>query len=288
MANAEAHSEVAARRAGAAYRRPEELVVNWPGYSGVKSAGEMGAFFLTTVRAAATPPYPWVRDAIVQFSLYARRTVLPLTLAMAGYTIGYAVFFFGTFVDALGATDRQPAVLYTAFVREIAVWISTMIFAGVAGSAVCADLGARKIREELDALSVLGVDRVRSLVVPRVVAITALAPLIGLIGLFAALLVNYLTAPSVIGFSPAVFRDGVEHAIIPADLFAFLLKLLIVGLFVGVVACYKGLASRGGAEGVGRAVNQTVVISFFGIWLINSLFNLAYLTLFPDSTVLRG
>src|SRR5206468_4815149 len=123
-------------------------------YQALKSAGDMGALFLVTARTAVTPPYTWLPDAIVQFSLYARRAVLPLTLALAAYTTGYATFFFGTLLEALGATDRQPGGVYVALVREIAVWVSTMIFAGVAGSAVCADLGARKIREELDALSV--------------------------------------------------------------------------------------------------------------------------------------
>jgi phospholipid/cholesterol/gamma-HCH transport system permease protein len=248
----------------------------------------MGALLLATARAAFTPPWPWLRDAIVQFSLYARRTLVPLTLSMVAFTVGYSIFFFLAFLDAVGAVDRQPGGGFIAMVRVTAVWISTMIFAGVAGSYVCADLGARKIRDELDALSVLGVDRIRSLVAPRVVAMTALAPLIGLIGLFAAMTSTYLVTPSLSGFSRAVFRDSIAHSVIPADLIAFEFKLLIVGLFVGVVSCYKGLSSSGGTEGVGRAVNETVVVTFFGIWLINSLFNLGYLTLFPDSSVLRG
>src|SRR5439155_25225478 len=130
---------------------------------------------------------PWVPDAIVQLSLIARRALVPLTLSMAAYTIGYDVVWFLKLVDSVGAVDRQPGAVFIALVREIAVWISTMIFAGVAGSAVCADLGARKIRGELDAMDVLGVDRVRSLVVPRVVAMTVLGPLIGLIGSLTAM-----------------------------------------------------------------------------------------------------
>lgn len=266
----------------------EELITRLPGYQGLKTAGDMGALLVRTVRTALSPPFIWVGDAIVQFSLHARRALVPLALALGAYVVGYGVFFFATLLEALGATDRQPGGVFVALVREIGVWVSTMIFAGVAGSAVCADLGARKVREELDALSVLGVDRTRSLVVPRVVAMTCLAPMLGLIGLFTAVLATYVASPSVAGLSHEVVLDGIAHAIIAADLVAFVVKLLVVGLFVGVVSCHMGLSSSGGAEGVGRAVNQTVVITFFGIWVINGLFNVAYLALFPDSSVLRG
>jgi phospholipid/cholesterol/gamma-HCH transport system permease protein len=67
-----------------------------------------------------------------------------------------------------------------------------------------------------------------------------------------------------------------------------LVKNVVLGFFVGVVACHKGLTCKAGAEGVGRAVNQTVVITFFGIWLFNSVFNLGYLTVFPDAAQFRG
>jgi phospholipid/cholesterol/gamma-HCH transport system permease protein len=170
----------------------------------------------------------------------------------------------------------------------VCAWVTCMIFAGVAGSAVTSDLGARKIREELDALAVLGVDRVRSLVVPRVVAMTVAAPVLGMLAVAIAQGVNYAIAPAHLGVAPAVHRDSLVSNILPLDLYASIIKYLIIGFFVGVVSCQKGLASSGGSEGVGRAVNQTVIITFFGIWLFNSLFNLAYFTLFPDVAVPRG
>jgi phospholipid/cholesterol/gamma-HCH transport system permease protein len=69
---------------------------------------------------------------------------------------------------------------------------------------------------------------------------------------------------------------------------AFIVRLELVGLFVGLVATYKGLSAGGGAEGVGRAVNQAVLIMFVGVWIINALANTAYLALFPEVTALRG
>jgi phospholipid/cholesterol/gamma-HCH transport system permease protein len=254
----------------------------------VQSAGDMGALGVKTLRFAARRPYTWVPDTITEASQAFRRCIVPLTLSISVFMIALSVIVFGNLLHILGATDREGGGMWIAFSREVCVWISTMIFAGVAGSAITADLGARKIREELDALTVLGLDRVRSLVVPRVLAMTIAAPVLGMLALTISQGVNYAVAPGHIGFPRSVFRDSVVSNILPLDLYASIVKYAIIGFFVGVVSCHKGLASKGGAEGVGRAVNQTVVIAFFGIWLINSLFNLAYLTIFPETAILRG
>jgi phospholipid/cholesterol/gamma-HCH transport system permease protein len=271
------------------YRRSSrDVVLGSRSWEMFQSAGDMGALGVKTLRLAVRRPYSWVPDAIVEASQAFRRCLIPLSLSIAVFMIALSVIVFGNLLHMLGATDREGGGMWIAFSREVCVWISTMIFAGVAGSAVTADLGARKIREELDALSVLGVDKIRSLVVPRVLAMTVAAPVLGMLALTVSQGVNYAVAPSHIGFPPSVFHDSVVSNILPLDLYASVVKYTIIGFFVGVVSCHKGLSSKGGAEGVGLAVNQTVVISFFGIWLINSLFNLAYLTMFPATAILRG
>jgi phospholipid/cholesterol/gamma-HCH transport system permease protein len=153
---------------------------------------------------------------------------------------------------------------------------------------VTADLGARKVREELDALGVLAIDPVRLLVVPRLVGMTFAAVILSMIGFVVVNLVNYGLAPTYLHFSPGIYGPGVRLTILSVDIYATIVKHLIMGFFVGLIACQRGLSCKMGAEGVGRAVNQTVVITFFGIWLINSFFNLAFLTLFPDASVFRG
>jgi phospholipid/cholesterol/gamma-HCH transport system permease protein len=163
-----------------------------------------------------------------------------------------------------------------------------MVFAGVVGSAVTADLGARKVREELDAMSVLGVDVVRSLVVPRIVALTMSGVVIALVAVLVSVLANYAVAPAALGISPSLARDQLAYNIFPIDLYGAMGRGLLIGFLIGVVSCHKGLSCKGGAEGVGRAVNQTVMISFVLVWVTNSLFNTAFLPLFPESLVLRG
>jgi phospholipid/cholesterol/gamma-HCH transport system permease protein len=249
----------------------------------------MGSLAVTTVRRAARPPFTWIPEAIVELSTSVRRCIIPLAVSHTVYLIGYGIILIGAVLGNIGVIDRQPGAILLIWDREIATWITAMIFAGVVGSAVSADIGARKIREELDALDVLGVRRLDTLVVPRVMAMTVAAPVLALISLAIVLIVNFFVGPVALGYSHGIYVDNLIANIQPLDiLLTTVVKNLFIGFFVGVVACHKGLTCKSGAEGVGRAVNQTVVLTFFGIWMFNSLFNLAYVTVFPDAALLRG
>src|SRR5947199_4557368 len=116
-----------------------------------------------------------------------------------------------------------------------------MIFAGLVGAAITADLGARRVREELDALSVLGIDNARSLVVPRVMATGLVAPVLATLSLLWVLVLNLLIAPHQLGFTWGLYFGDVQRTIFAPDLlFAMFLKNFVIGVFVGVVACHKG------------------------------------------------
>ena len=264
-------------------------VVDSPVGSRLKTMGELGAFAIKILRMALTPPFPWIKGLAADIAESSRRCAIPLLLSHSVYLIGFGIILFGNILLSLGVTDREAGFVYIIWSREIATWITGMIFAGVVGSAVTADLGARKIRDELDALDVLGVDKVKSLVVPRVVGMTIAMPLLAFCSLLVVNLVNLAIAPGRFGFSEGVFFDSLSNIIRPTDVwFTMLLKNTILGFFVGIVACYKGLTSGMGAEGVGRAVNETVVITFFGIWLFDVVFNLGYFTLIPSVSSFRG
>jgi phospholipid/cholesterol/gamma-HCH transport system permease protein len=275
-------------RAPAPGQRAEEILLGSGIYDSLRSAGEMGVVAVRSLGAWFRPPYPWFPEAIIEASKAFRRCIIPLALSVSTFIVALAILVFGNLLHELGATDREAGGMWIAFTREVCVWVTGMVFAGVAGSAITADLGARKIRDELDALAVLGVDKVRALVVPRVAATTIACPVLGIFATTIVVGVNYLVAPGHLHVSPAVWRNSLIGDVLPLDLYAVLIKYTIIGFFVGVVSTHKGLSSRAGAEGVGRAVNQTVVITFFGVWLINSLFNLAYLTVFPQTAILRG
>jgi phospholipid/cholesterol/gamma-HCH transport system permease protein len=241
-----------------------------------------------TLREAVRSPRAWMGDAVVEASVAMRRCSLPIAISALVYVLTFASIILAAIVYAIGASDRQPSGVYTGLLRELVTWITMMIVAGVAGSAIAGDLGSRKIREELDALDVLGVDKFRTLVVPRVMAITFVALVLPLLIHIVATVGNSLAVTITLGLPLQTQWSGIELAMNPYDLAAACMKHLIIGFFLGVVACQKGLSASGGAEGVGRAVNETVAISFFGIWLFNGLFNFAYLTVVPEAIGLKG
>jgi phospholipid/cholesterol/gamma-HCH transport system permease protein len=262
-----------------------------PGYGRLQRAGEMGSLAVLTIRTALTPPYWWIPECISETSIALRRCFWPALLAMTAFGVGLACDFFGGIVRLLGTADRLGGGIGIGFLREPAVWVGIMILAGVAGSSMCADLGARKIREELEALKVLGVEEMRGLIVPRVIAMTLVGPILGTFTLFVAWFSTYLATPIAFHDSTvtaAAFVDAFKAFVSPLDLINFVVKLLCAGFLVGVVSCYKGVRSSGGAEGVGRAVNEAVLISFFGVWIINILFNTVFLSLFPQVSILKG
>jgi phospholipid/cholesterol/gamma-HCH transport system permease protein len=262
-----------------------------PLYEKITRAGEMGRLALAVLRTAVTPPFWWIPECLSETTIALRRCFVPALLAMTAFGIGLACDFFGGIVRLLGTADRLGGGIGIGFLREPGVWVAIMILAGVAGSSMCADLGARKIRDELEALKVLGVEEMRGLILPRVIAMTLVGPILGTLTVLVAWFSTYMAAPIAFHDStltPAAFLTTFKAFVSPLDLINFVVKLLCAGFLVGVVSCYKGIRSSGGAEGVGRAVNEAVLISFFGVWMINILFNTVFLSLFPQVSILKG
>ncbi|MCW2854383.1 MAG: hypothetical protein JWM84_4047 [Nocardioides sp.] len=273
-----------------AFVRAEDRLQRLPGWERLRAAGGMGTLALKTLRVGLRPPFSWLPDMVVELSTSIRRSTGPLAVSGGFFAIGIAVVYFGGIVERLGTLDRGGGALLLGYTREAALWISMMVVAGAVGSSITADLGARKIRDELDALSVLGVDRIRSLVVPRVVAMTIAMPILGLLGLIICLGVSYVALTTVFAdaVTRAAYRETYWAFAYSADFLHYVFVLTVGGFFVGVVACYKGINAKGGTEGVGRAVNECVVISFFGVWLIHTFVTFVFFSVFPDVLILRG
>jgi phospholipid/cholesterol/gamma-HCH transport system permease protein len=258
-------------------------------YEAIQSAAGIGTLGARAIRFGLTPPFTWFRDSVDLSATWIRRSIIPQSIAHGVYQTGFGIVLFGHVLGSIGVVDREPGAMYLIWGRELGTSITEMIFAGLVGASITADLGARRVREELDAMSVLGIDNVRSLVVPRVMATGLVAPVLATFSLLWVLALNLLVAPHQLGFSWGVYFSDVQRTIFAPDLlFTMFLKNFLIGIFVGVVACHKGMTCKLGSEGVGRAVNQTIVIAFVGIWMFNAFFNLAYLTAFPGASVVHG
>jgi phospholipid/cholesterol/gamma-HCH transport system permease protein len=253
---------------------------------GASLAWELLSFGAATVRAILTPPYNWFPEFVDQAWLLLKRATIPAAASAFGFGYGAPGLQGSALTQSFGDVNRVAAILGAATIREQAVWVTGMVVAGVIGTAICADLGARKVRDELNALSVMGVDAVRRMVAPRVLAITLLMPALGLL----VIVVEYYAielAYFVYGGGAGPYKEAASYSYSAIDIYIFFIKTLVVGFIVGIVCCYKGMNVSGGSRGVGRAVNQAVVMSFALVWVLNFAFNSTYLALFPQAAALR-
>ena len=269
---------------------PERAPTRAPlGAATIAASGEIaGMTRLTglTARALRSHPRLWVAETVTQSSLVVRRCVMPLFVSAGFFIFGVAVMVAAGTLRALGAQDRIGQGISVGTSREFAAWVAGMLVAGIAGTAIASDLGARRIRDELDALAVLAVDPVRSLVLPRFLALTLMTPLLFLWTVFSGGLVGALGAQAVQGLPIASYMAAFS-TIGAADVIAGVVKTGIMGLLIAIVSCYMGMTASGGPEGVARNVNRAVVIIFVGIWVLNFFFNALFLGLFPSAQDLR-
>jgi phospholipid/cholesterol/gamma-HCH transport system permease protein len=240
-----------------------------------------------TMSAAVTPPYPWIGEFIEQSWLMAKRTFVPMLFVTAVFSWGGPGITGGSIIATLGTPDRLGAFAVMASPRELSTWIEGMCVAGIAGTAICSDLGARKIRDELDALAVMGTDVVKTLVVPRFLALGAMTVIFNYWNTLVSIAVQMFTDMTVWHESAAGFAGTFSSNFTLPDVFFNFFKVANIGFLTAVVCCYKGMNVKGGAAGVGRAVNQAVVISFFLVYVFNFVINALLLGAFPQTATLH-
>ncbi len=238
------------------------------------------------IKSAVREPRGYWRDVRDQMFETVKLCWVPMMFACVAFGFGAPGLQAGNIYLLFGIPERLGSFFVMASVREFAPWINAMVVAGVMGTAITADLGARRIREEIDAMEVLGIDPVRALILPRIIAVTIMTGLMDLVALAFGVLGGYLAALQ-LGASSAAFQANFFANATTTDLWASVLKTTLFGLIISTVCCYKGFKASGGPAGVGRAVNQAVVISFAGIWSFNFVFTTILLGLAPEIQVYR-
>jgi phospholipid/cholesterol/gamma-HCH transport system permease protein len=248
--------------------------------------GDMMILAGRTVWSALRPPYPYGGEFVAQFLFALRLCWFPLLVSTVCLCYGAPGLQAANFLTIFGALDRLGGVFVLAAIREIGPSVTSIVVAGVAGTAITADLGARKVREELDALQVLGVDPIKNLVVPRFLALMLVTGLFDiyalLFGIFGGLLTELVYGQPLGPFWTTLFANATV-----VDLWGSVLKCLLYGAIVAIVCCYKGMSASGGAEGVGRAVNESVVLAFTLIFAFDYVFTQTLLATHPQILVIK-
>jgi phospholipid/cholesterol/gamma-HCH transport system permease protein len=242
---------------------------------------------IEALRSLLTRRPIWLREAAIQCVFILRTVMRPVLAVNAIFALSIIGLALGVPLEQLGADDRNAAFLGVGLIREFGVTMTGAVFAGVIGTTYTAEFGARKIREELEALRVIGVDPVRSMVVPRIVAMCVMSPVVFLLGFVAGALGTYLASTQYFGASGGPFIPQLLSNTSWIDLWAAIAKVMLFGLIIAVIACAKGMNAKGGAQGVGRAVNESVVACLIAVFFVNIVYTQLLLGLFPDLSVFR-
>ncbi|MEV0155186.1 ABC transporter permease [Micromonospora sp. NPDC050686] len=246
----------------------------------VRRTGEFFAFCLDTLRGLGRRPVQ-VREFVQQAWFISSVSILPAALVSIPFGAVIALQL-GSLVRQLGAQSFTGAASVLAVVREAGPIVTALIIAGAGGSAICADLGSRKIREELDAMQVLGIDPIHRLVVPRVLAAMLVAVLlnglVSVVGVSGGYLFNVILQ----GGTPGAYVASFQALGQLPDLLVGEVKALLFGATAALVASYKGMTAKGGPKGVGDAVNQSVVITFMLLFALNFVVTAVYFQLVPQ------
>ena len=234
---------------------------------------------------AVRHPWGYWGEARNQMYLILKQCWIPMAISCTCFGLGAPGLQGGNLYNLFGMPDRLGSFFIMASIREFAPWVNAMVVAGVVGTAITADLGARRIRDEIDAMEVLGVDPVQTLVLPRVVALTILTGLLDVVALCFGVIGGFIASVPILGANPWAFYHNLFANLTTPDVWGSVVKTTAFGLIIGVVCCYKGMYAKGGPIGVGRAVNQAVVIAFAVIWIFNVVFTNILLGLNPEILV---
>ena len=250
-----------------------------PGTGALRQIGQVAELTASVGRGIFKRPFQ-VREFIQQAWFIASVTILPTALVAIPFGAVIALQL-GSLTRQLGAQSFTGAASVLAIIQQASPIVTALLVAGAGGSAICADLGSRTIREEIDAMKVLGVDPIARLVVPRVLAMMLIAVLLNGMVSVVGIIGGYFFNVVLQGGTPGAYLSSFSALAQLPDLYISELKALIFGLIAAIIAAYKGLNPSGGPKGVGDAVNQAVVITFLLLFFVNFVLTTIYLQVVP-------
>jgi phospholipid/cholesterol/gamma-HCH transport system permease protein len=241
--------------------------------------GNLGIFFWQVLRAAVTPPYEW-RELICQLDEVGSKSFL-LVFA-AGSAMGVIVSLEARYSLArFGATSMFPASLVYSVLQVMGPVITGLMVSGRVGAGIGAELASMKVTEQIDAIEASAINPYRILAAPRIIACILMLPLLTIVADASGLLMGWFAQTMI---EPLSFHQFIESGFKTAKLSSFLpqtFKTTVYGLIIGLIACYEGMRTRGGAEGVGRAATNSVVLGSLFLILSDVVMVKFILVVFP-------
>jgi phospholipid/cholesterol/gamma-HCH transport system permease protein len=195
----------------------------------------------------------------------------------ANLLVGVIIGFLGVSqLGRFGAVVYVPELVVVAHFRELGPLVTAIVVAGRSGAGLASEIATMKVSEEIDALRSMRFDPVTWLVMPRCLALVLVVPLLTWVGDALALVGGLMATVAITDLTPRAYIMATMDAITPSHFFGGLVKTPFLALAIGLIACGQGLATEGGAAAVGARTTTAVVLSIFGVIVINSLFTLLY------------
>lgn len=225
----------------------------------VQEAGSMMLFLMEGVALIFVPPFR-PRRFLQELELIGVKStlIILLTGAFTGMVLGLQGYYT---LRKYGSESALGSAVALSLIREMGPVLTAIMVSARAGSAVTAEIGIMRITEQLDALDTMAINPMQYVVMPKLVAGVIAVPLLTAIFDVVGILGGYLVGVVLLGVSSGAYFSGMVQSVVPLDINGGIVKSLVFGITIVLVACYKGYHTEHGAEGVSRATNQTVVLS---------------------------
>src|SRR5271163_3958007 len=241
--------------------------------------GDLGLFFWQVVRAGATPPFEF-RELFRQLDEIGSKS-LPL-VALAGAATGVVLSLEARYsLTRFGAKSLLPAAIVFSVIHETGPIITGLVVSGRVGAGIGAELASMKVTEQIDAVEASAVNPYKLLAAPRIVACILMLPLLTLAGDACGLFMGWVAQALVEPLSLHQFINSGFNGASFSDLLPPTFKTAVFGLIIGLIACFQGMRTQGGAAGVGRAATSSVVLSSLFVILADVVLVKIIIIFFP-------
>lgn len=239
----------------------------------IGSFGEYVRLIFQVFLATIKKPPSW---SLLREQLYNIGVLSLAVVAITGLTTGIVLATQSFYqLQEKGLAGVTGIMVAKAMITELGPILTALMVTGRVGSAMCAELGTMKVTEQIDALETMAVNPKRYLLAPRFIAGMFMVPLLTMFSIILGILGGYMISSSFFGMPAANYFDPMPIHVSGFDLVTGVVKSILFGIFLVTICCFKGMKTKGGAAGVGRATTSSVVISYVTILISDFLITIA-------------
>ncbi len=226
-----------------------------------------GIAYLAYQSVRVIPHYRFPLRALIHACEFVGVRSLSLVLVIMVFTGMVLALQFTVGLSRFGLELYVGQIIGISIIRELGPVLTSLMIAARVGSGIAAELGSMVATEQVLAIEALGGNPVQKLVLPRILATTLMTPLLTTVGNIVGILGGMVITVMEAGVTTRFYYDQIQRTVEMSDIVSGLVKTVFFGFFVGLIACYEGLSTRGGTVGVGRSTTYAVVISSLTIFI---------------------